>query len=68
MQEKEKFIIQGLGGEKTLHGEIAVNGAKNDVLKAMASSLLFADELKITCHQYSVVSIFPIKSTDARSQ
>lgn len=42
---KEKFIIQGLGGEKTLSGEISVNGAKNAVLKAMAASLLFADEV-----------------------
>jgi UDP-N-acetylglucosamine 1-carboxyvinyltransferase len=42
---KEKFVIQGLGGEKTLSGEISVNGAKNAVLKAMAASLLFADEV-----------------------
>jgi UDP-N-acetylglucosamine 1-carboxyvinyltransferase len=42
---KEKFIIQGLGGEKTLVGEISVNGAKNAVLKAMAASFLFADEV-----------------------
>ncbi len=42
---KEKFIIQGLGGEKALSGEISVNGAKNAVLKAMAASLLFADEV-----------------------
>lgn len=42
---KEKFIIQGLGGEKTLSGEISVNGAKNAVLKAMAASLLFVDEV-----------------------
>lgn len=42
---KEKFIIQGIGGEKTLSGEISVNGAKNAVLKAMAASLLFADEV-----------------------
>lgn len=44
---KEKFIIQGLGGEKTLSGEISVNGAKNAVLKAMAASLLFADEVTL---------------------
>lgn len=42
---KEKFIIQGLGGEKALSGEISVNGAKNAVLKAMAASFLFADEV-----------------------
>lgn len=44
---KEKFIIQGLAGEKTLAGEISVNGAKNAVLKAMAASLLFADEVTL---------------------
>ncbi len=44
---KEKFVIQGLGGEKTLSGEISVYGAKNAVLKAMAASLLFSDELAI---------------------
>jgi UDP-N-acetylglucosamine 1-carboxyvinyltransferase len=45
MTVKEKFIIQGLSGEKKLSGEIVVNGAKNAVLKAMAASLLFSDEL-----------------------
>jgi len=44
---KEKFVIQGLGGKKTLSGEISVNGAKNDVLKVMAASLLFADPLSV---------------------
>jgi len=47
MKEKEKFVIQGLGGARTLSGEISVNGAKNDVLKVMSASLLFADEIKI---------------------
>jgi len=47
MSDKEKLIIQGLGGDKTLHGEISVNGAKNDVLKAMAAALLFSDAVKI---------------------
>ncbi|MBI2120017.1 MAG: UDP-N-acetylglucosamine 1-carboxyvinyltransferase [Parcubacteria group bacterium] len=44
---KEKFVIQGLGGSKTLQGEISVNGAKNAALKAMAASLLFSDELSL---------------------
>jgi UDP-N-acetylglucosamine 1-carboxyvinyltransferase len=42
---REKFVIQGLGGERTLSGEISVNGAKNAVLKAMAASFLFADDV-----------------------
>ncbi|MFH0845779.1 MAG: UDP-N-acetylglucosamine 1-carboxyvinyltransferase [Patescibacteria group bacterium] len=41
--KKDKFIIQGLGGEKTLSGKIRVNGAKNAVLPVMASSVLFQD-------------------------
>lgn len=39
--KKEKFLIEGLGGEKTLSGRIGVRGAKNAALKAFASSLLF---------------------------
>lgn len=39
------FRIQGLDGRKTLEGTIPVGGAKNAVLKIMAGSLLFADEL-----------------------
>ena len=39
----EKFLVKGLDGKKTLVGEICVNGAKNAVLKAMASSVLFKD-------------------------
>ncbi len=38
-----KFIVKGLNGEKTLSGKIKVNGAKNAVLKVMASSVLFSD-------------------------
>lgn len=47
MQEKksERFVIEGLGGARTLGGSIAVRGAKNAVIKSMAASLLFADEL-----------------------
>jgi len=39
----DKFIVKGLGGKKTLSGKIKVNGAKNAILKAMASSILFRD-------------------------
>src|SRR3989338_1705696 len=37
----DSFIVKGLGGKRTISGEIAVNGAKNAVLPAMASALLF---------------------------
>ena len=42
-----RFLIQGLGGQKKLHGSIAVRGAKNAALKALAASLLFKDELRL---------------------
>ncbi len=41
----DKFLIRGLGGKKKLKGTIAVSGAKNAALKAMASSILFKDTL-----------------------
>lgn len=44
---KASFIIKGLAGEKSLRGEISVRGAKNDVLKVMASSFLFQDAVHI---------------------
>ena len=37
----DTFIIQGLGGKRTLAGEVRINGAKNAVLKAMAAAILF---------------------------
>lgn len=43
---KSKFVIQGLSGARTLEGEIPVRGAKNAVLKALAASVLFEDELQ----------------------
>lgn len=45
--KNDTFIIEGLAGKKTLNGEISINGAKNAVLKAMAASLLFSDEVKL---------------------
>ncbi|MFH0803676.1 MAG: UDP-N-acetylglucosamine 1-carboxyvinyltransferase [Candidatus Tagabacteria bacterium] len=45
--EKEKFIIQGLAGQKILEGKMAVRGAKNAALKAFAASILFDDEIQI---------------------
>jgi len=44
---KEKFIINGLSGRKTLSGSISVNGAKNSALKALASVFLFEDGLRL---------------------
>ncbi|MBU1557613.1 UDP-N-acetylglucosamine 1-carboxyvinyltransferase [Patescibacteria group bacterium] len=43
---RDKFVIKGLNGKKTLSGKIEVNGAKNAVLKLMASSILFADGIE----------------------
>jgi UDP-N-acetylglucosamine 1-carboxyvinyltransferase len=42
---QESLFIKGLSGEKKLRGEISVNSAKNSFLKAMASSVLFEDEV-----------------------
>src|SRR5262245_43971563 len=44
----ERFIIEGLGGEKRLRGSIAVKGAKNAVLKSLPATLLFDDEVTLT--------------------
>ncbi len=41
----EHFIVDGLGGKKTLAGELTVFPAKNAVIKAMAASILFEDTL-----------------------
>lgn len=45
---KDSFRIEGLAGAHTLKGELAVSGAKNDAIKAVTASFLFADELKIS--------------------
>ena len=44
---RDCLIIEGLAGKKSLKGKVQINGAKNAVLKAMAASVLFADELVI---------------------
>lgn len=41
----DRFVVEGLGGGQTLKGEIAVKGAKNAILKALAASPLFEDEV-----------------------
>lgn len=43
----DRFIVEGLAGKKVLKGRVQINGAKNAVLKAMAASVLFADEMVI---------------------
>ncbi len=45
--KNDTFLIKGLGDNKTLNGEIRINGAKNAVLKAMAASVLFSDSISI---------------------
>ncbi|MDP3989309.1 MAG: UDP-N-acetylglucosamine 1-carboxyvinyltransferase [bacterium] len=47
MIDNEAFYIQGLGGQRTLSGEIAVGGAKNEALKIFAAALLFEDKVRI---------------------
>ncbi len=41
------FIVQGLGGKKTLAGELPVRGSKNAALPAIASALLFDSALTL---------------------
>lgn len=43
----DKFLINGLAGQKKLEGSITVGGAKNAVLKIMAGSVLFKNTLTI---------------------
>ena len=42
----DRFVVEGLRGAQTLHGTIAVRGAKNAALKALAASVLFDDEVQ----------------------
>lgn len=44
---RERFIVEGLNGQKKLKGEIAVKGAKNAVLKILPATILFDDEVPI---------------------
>ncbi len=46
-QNKDYFVIDGFGGAKKIKGKISVNGAKNAVLPAMASSIVFKTPLCI---------------------
>lgn len=47
MQNNQKFIIEGLGGKKTLKGTVSISGSKNFTLPAMAMALLFKDPLTL---------------------
>ena len=40
---KSRFVVEGLAGHKKLRGTIAVKGAKNAALKALAATVLFED-------------------------
>jgi len=45
--ENDKFLIEGMAGEKKLCGAIEVRGAKNAALKIFAASLLFRDAVQL---------------------
>ena len=40
-----KFVVAGLGGQKTLQGELKVDGSKNGSFPLLASSILFDKEI-----------------------
>lgn len=46
-QNKDYFVIEGFGGARKLKGKISINGAKNAVLPAMASSIVFKTPFNI---------------------
>ena len=56
--KKERLLIQGLSGKRSLRGSISVRGAKNAALKALAGAILFEDELTL----WNVPSIEDITS------
>ena len=48
MKTNDQFVIEGLAGAKTLKGRIRVGGAKNAILKVLASSILFRDGFSVS--------------------
>lgn len=42
------LVIKGFGGERKIHGEVRVTGAKNAALKAIAATVLFRDTVTLT--------------------
>ncbi|XKT74928.1 MAG: UDP-N-acetylglucosamine 1-carboxyvinyltransferase [Patescibacteria group bacterium UBA2103] len=47
MNSREKLIVKGLNGRKTLEGEVTINGAKNAALPLMAAAMLADDPFEI---------------------
>lgn len=45
---KQRFVIEGLAGKKTLNGELKVNGAKNAILPLLAATILLAEPVKFS--------------------
>jgi UDP-N-acetylglucosamine 1-carboxyvinyltransferase len=45
--ESQKFLIEGLNGQRTLEGKIDAKGAKNAALKILAASVLFDNGFQI---------------------
>jgi len=43
--DDSRFVVNGLGGKRSLSGTIAIAGAKNAALKEMAATVLFAGEV-----------------------
>ena len=43
----DTFVIKGLGGKKKLRGTVAITGAKNAALKALAATVLFRDTVTL---------------------
>lgn len=56
---EEKLEIQGLAGERSLTGAIQVGGAKNAILKVLAGTILFADEVNL----FNVPDIEDVRQT-----
>ncbi len=44
---KDKFLIKGLNGKRSLKGSVVVGGAKNAALKLMAAAVLFKDKVEL---------------------
>tara|TARA_B100000745_G_scaffold300333_1_gene253867 strand:+ start:1807 stop:3102 length:1296 start_codon:yes stop_codon:yes gene_type:complete len=47
MNSREMLVVKGMGGRKTLSGEVTINGAKNAALPLMASAILFDGKVDI---------------------
>lgn len=43
----DSFEIEGLAAERKLEGKLAINGAKNAVIKVLAAAILFKDEVRL---------------------